>query len=148
MPAYNAEKTLERTVAEVPREVVDEIIVVDDHSSDRTEQRAKELGLACIRHPENRGYGGNQKTCYTEALRRGADIVVMVHPDYQYTPKLLPAMVAPIAYDLYHCTLAPRRDAVLQIRVQPVADALREPDRQLQAVGVSHRLPGLQPQAA
>lgn len=108
MPAYNAEKTLERTVAEVPREVVDEIIVVDDHSSDRTEARARELGLVCIRHPHNRGYGGNQKTCYTEALRRGADIVVMVHPDYQYTPKLLPAMAAPIAYDLYHCVLGSR----------------------------------------
>ncbi len=108
MPAYNAEKTLERTVAEVPREVVDEIIVVDDHSSDQTETRAKALGLTCIRHPKNRGYGGNQKTCYTEALKRGADIVVMVHPDYQYTPRLLPAMVAPIAYGLYHCTLGSR----------------------------------------
>ncbi len=108
MPAYNAEKTLERTVAEVDRGIVDEIIVVDDHSKDATFELARRLGLRSLRHERNLGYGGNQKTCYAEALRLGADIVVMVHPDYQYTPKLLPALVWPIAAGLYDVMMGSR----------------------------------------
>jgi len=91
MPAYNAAQTLERTVADVP-DLVDDIILVDDRSSDNTAEIARRLGLHTVVHEKNRGYGGNQKTCYTAALERGADIVVMVHPDYQYTPKLVPAL--------------------------------------------------------
>lgn len=110
MPAYNAEKTLEQTVSEVrEQECVDQIIVVDDQSQDRTVQIAESLGdIEIIRHQRNLGYGGNQKTCYAAALREGADIVVMVHPDYQYTPKLIPAMVALIGNGLYHCVLGSR----------------------------------------
>jgi glycosyltransferase involved in cell wall biosynthesis len=107
MPAYNAAKTLERTVAEVP-DIVDEIIVVDDRSNDETVQVARKLGLHTIQHEQNRGYGGNQKTCYLEALRRGADVVVMVHPDYQYTPKLIPALVHCITSGLYDVALGSR----------------------------------------
>ena len=108
MPAYNAESTLERTVSEVPRPLVDDIILVDDGSRDRTAELARSLGVHTLVHPKNRGYGGNQKTCYTEALRRGADIVVMVHPDYQYTPKLIPAMAACIASGLYDVSMGSR----------------------------------------
>jgi glycosyltransferase involved in cell wall biosynthesis len=108
MPAYNAEKTLEQTVAEVPRDVVDDIILVDDRSRDGTADLARKLGLHVIVHEKNRGYGGNQKTCYTAALQRGADIVVMVHPDYQYTPKLIPALVSCIASGLYDIALGSR----------------------------------------
>lgn len=93
MPAYNAERTLERTYSEIPKEYVDETILVDDASRDNTVEIAKKLGLHVIIHSENRGYGGNQKTCYGNALKRGADIVVMVHPDYQYDPAALPEMV-------------------------------------------------------
>ena len=90
MPAYNAARTLERTVREIPMDLVDEVVVTDDASSDDTvAEVARRLGLRTLVHGENRGYGGNQKTCYREALRLGADIVVMLHPDYQYTPKLL-----------------------------------------------------------
>src|SRR5213078_4878100 len=92
MPAYNAEKTLCDTYAEIPRDLVDEVVVVDDASWDHTADVARTLGLRTIVHERNRGYGGNQKTCYREALRLGADIVIMLHPDYQYTPKLIPAM--------------------------------------------------------
>ena len=92
LPAYNAARTLERTLDEIPREIVDEILLVDDASRDETVELARNIGLPHVVHPKNRGYGGNQKTCYTEALRRGADIVVMLHPDYQYTPKLVGAM--------------------------------------------------------
>ena len=95
MPAYNAALTLERTLREVDRSVVDEIILVDDASTDDTAAVARRLGLRVLVHDRNRGYGGNQKTCYTEALRRGAEIVVMVHPDYQYQPKLVPALHVP-----------------------------------------------------
>ncbi len=98
LPAYNAIRTLERTVAEIPTEVVDDVILTDDASSDGTAELASKLGLYTIRHDRNRGYGGNQKTCYAAALQRGADIVVMLHPDYQYTPKLIPAMASMIAY--------------------------------------------------
>jgi glycosyltransferase involved in cell wall biosynthesis len=107
MPAYNAESTLARTVAEVPN-TVDEIIIVDDHSKDRTVEVARELGLPVFSHATNMGYGANQKTCYTEALRRGADIVVMVHPDYQYTPKLIPALAECVASGLYDVALGSR----------------------------------------
>jgi glycosyltransferase involved in cell wall biosynthesis len=108
LPAYNAAKTLHRTVAEIPRDIVDDIILTDDASRDNTSELARELGLHVIRHDNNRGYGGNQKTCYTAALARGADIVVMLHPDYQYTPLLVTAMASMIAYDQYDCVLASR----------------------------------------
>lgn len=108
MPAYNAARTLERTVSEVPREVVDEIVLVDDHSRDDTAAIARRLGLITIEHDHNLGYGGNQKTCYTTALQLGADIVVMVHPDYQYTPRLLTALASLIAEDVYDCVLGSR----------------------------------------
>lgn len=107
MPAYNAEQTIERTVAEIPN-MVDEIIVVDDRSSDATSEVARRLGLHTIVHPQNRGYGGNQKTCYTAALQRNADIVIMVHPDYQYTPKLVPALAHCVASGLYDVALGSR----------------------------------------
>jgi glycosyltransferase involved in cell wall biosynthesis len=96
MPAYNAEKTLRQTYADIPFDVVDEVIVVDDHSDDKTFEVAEKLGLKIFRHPQNRGYGGNQKTCYTMALDGGAEVVVMIHPDYQYDPKLAGEMVKPI----------------------------------------------------
>jgi len=108
MPAYNAEKTLRATYAEIPRPLVDEVILVDDASQDHTARVARSLGIRTIVYPKNRGYGGNQKTCYAEALKRGADIVVMVHPDYQYTPKLIPAMAHLIAGGLYDVVLASR----------------------------------------
>jgi glycosyltransferase involved in cell wall biosynthesis len=108
MPAYNAEKTLERTVAEVDRSIVDEIILVDDCSRDGTSAKARELGLPVVRHEKNKGYGGNQKTCYREALGRGADIVIMLHPDYQYTPKLVPVMAHMVGSGLYDVVLASR----------------------------------------
>jgi len=108
MPAYNAEATLVRTYQEIDREVVDEVILVDDQSRDQTVAIARELGLHVLVHPKNRGYGGNQKTCYGEALRLGADIVVMVHPDYQYTPLLIPAMASMIANGVYDCVIGSR----------------------------------------
>jgi glycosyltransferase involved in cell wall biosynthesis len=96
MPAYNAEKTLEDTFRRIPAGYYDEIVVVDDHSRDETAELAKRLNLKAIRHPHNVGYGGNQKTCYMEALRDGADIVVMLHPDGQYDPAIIPEMIRPI----------------------------------------------------
>jgi glycosyltransferase involved in cell wall biosynthesis len=108
LPAYNAEKTLERTLREVPPGLVDEYLLVDDASRDDTAELARKLGLACIVHPENRGYGGNQKTCYAGALERGADIVVMLHPDYQYSPKLLGAMAWLVASGEYDVVLGSR----------------------------------------
>lgn len=108
MPAYNAQKTLERTVAEVPRSIVDEIVIVDDASRDQTVALAKRLGLHVLVHTVNRGYGGNQKSCYREALRLGADIVIMLHPDYQYTPLLVPALAHCIASKLYDVALGSR----------------------------------------
>jgi glycosyltransferase involved in cell wall biosynthesis len=92
MPAYNAERTLARTFEEVPRDLVDEVILTDDASQDATVEIARGLGIHTLVHPRNRGYGGNQKTCYAEALRLGADVVIMLHPDYQYTPRLIAAM--------------------------------------------------------
>jgi glycosyltransferase involved in cell wall biosynthesis len=108
MPAYNAEKTLRQTYAELPHEYVDEIILVDDASRDNTVVVANELGIRTIIHGENRGYGGNQKTCYTEALQHGADIVVMIHPDYQYSPRLATAMASMIASGHYDVVLGSR----------------------------------------
>ena len=94
MPAYNAARTIEKTYREIPLDLVDEVVVTDDASADETVSEAKRLGLRTIVHTTNRGYGANQKTCYTAALELGADVVVMLHPDYQYTPKLLPAMIS------------------------------------------------------
>jgi glycosyltransferase involved in cell wall biosynthesis len=108
MPAYNAELTLERTLREINRQVVDEIILVDDASRDGTVALAQRLGLHTVVHDRNRGYGGNQKTCYAEALRLGADVVVMLHPDYQYTPKLLTAMASLVAVDQFDVVLGSR----------------------------------------
>jgi glycosyltransferase involved in cell wall biosynthesis len=108
MPAYNAATTLRRTVAEIDRSVVDEILVVDDASTDATIEEARRLGLPIELHDCNRGYGGCQKTCYTKALEHGADVVVMLHPDYQYSPRLVPAMAAMIAYGEYDFVLGSR----------------------------------------
>jgi glycosyltransferase involved in cell wall biosynthesis len=108
MPAYNAETTLLRTVSELDREIVDEVLLVDDASTDQTIVLARRLGLNAVRHERNLGYGGNQKTCYRQALELGADIVVMVHPDYQYTPLLVPAMASMIAYGTYDFVLGSR----------------------------------------
>ncbi len=96
MPAYNAARTLERTLADIPRDWVDEILLVDDQSRDGTVELARRLGLRVFVHDRNRGYGGNQKTCYTEALKLGGDIMVMVHPDHQYDPTVIPQLIAPL----------------------------------------------------
>jgi glycosyltransferase involved in cell wall biosynthesis len=108
LPAYNAAKTLEKTYQEIPLDIVDNVILVDDASRDNTSEVARGLGIRTIIHPVNKGYGGNQKTCYRAALDLGADIVVMLHPDYQYTPKLLPAMAAMIAWGEFDAVLASR----------------------------------------
>lgn len=108
MPAYNAEKTLKQTYDEISKDYVDEIILVDDNSEDNTKLISKELNITTIVHKENRGYGGNQKSCYKAALRSNADIVVMLHPDYQYTPKLIPAIVTMMAFGQYDAVLASR----------------------------------------
>ena len=108
MPAYNAAKTLEMTFNEIPHDIVDDVILVDDASRDDTAVKATELGIHTIIHAENRGYGGNQKTCYTEALSKGADVVVMVHPDYQYSPRLITAMASMVVSGHYDVVLASR----------------------------------------
>jgi glycosyltransferase involved in cell wall biosynthesis len=108
MPAYKAALTLERTVAEIPMDLVDEIVVTDDASPDETVEVARRLGLHTLVHERNRGYGGNQKTCYEEALRLDADVVVMLHPDYQYSPRLLPAMIGLVADGPYDVVLGSR----------------------------------------
>jgi len=108
LPAYNAEKTLVHTVQEIPFGIVDQILLVDDKSSDKTVVIAKRLGLEVFLHSENLGYGGNQKTCYKEALSRDADVIVMLHPDYQYEPRLILALVAPICYGVYDVMLGSR----------------------------------------
>ena len=117
MPAYNAERTLAATLADVPAGSIDEVILVDDGSTDRTVQVARDMGLTVIVHPRNRGYGGNQKTCYREALARGADVVVMIHPDYQYDSRVIPLAVGFI--ELGVC------DVVLGSRVRSRAEALQ-----------------------
>ncbi len=102
LPAYNAAATLEKTYKEIPMDIVDEVVLVDDNSKDETMQKAKDLGIKyVIRHEVNRGYGGNQKTCYNKALEIGSDIIIMVHPDYQYTPKLIESMAYLIANEVY-----------------------------------------------
>ena len=109
LPAYNAELTLQKTYNEIPFDIVDEVVLVDDKSSDNTASLARSLGIGhVIRHEINRGYGGNQKTCYRKALELGADIVVMLHPDYQYTPKLIHSMAYLIANDVYPVVLGSR----------------------------------------
>ena len=109
LPAYNAAKTLEQTYREIPFDIVDEVILVDDASRDDTIEIANALGIKhVIRHEKNKGYGGNQKTCYAKALELGADVVIMLHPDYQYTPKLIPAMASIIAQGLYPVVLGSR----------------------------------------
>jgi len=107
LPAYNAEKTLEATVREIP-ELVDNCILVDDHSNDRTAELAHQLGLQVFVHDRNYGYGRNQQTCYREALAAGADVIIMLHPDYQYTPLLVTAMASMVAYDVYDVVLGSR----------------------------------------
>ncbi len=108
LPAYNAALTLEKTLADVPPGVVDDFLLVDDASRDDTVEVAKRLGIPHVVHLKNRGYGGNQKTCYTEALKRGADIVVMLHPDYQYSPRLIGAMAWLVASDEFDVVLGSR----------------------------------------
>jgi glycosyltransferase involved in cell wall biosynthesis len=108
MPAYNAARTLERTCAEIPRDVVDEVLLVDDSSSDSTVEVARQLGLTVFLHNRNLGYGRNQKTCYREALKMGADIVVMLHPDYQYSPKLITSLGGLVAWGEYDVSLGSR----------------------------------------
>jgi glycosyltransferase involved in cell wall biosynthesis len=108
LPAYNAALTLERTYAEIPLDIVDEVILTDDASRDSTVELSRRLGIHTLRHERNRGYGANQKTCYAEALARGADIVVMLHPDYQYSPKLVTAMASMIASGHYDVVLGSR----------------------------------------
>ncbi len=108
MPAYNAAKTLEKTYTEIPPESYDEIILVDDVSKDSTVELAKKLNLIVIQHSENKGYGGNQKTCYTKALERNADIIVMLHPDYQYDPRIVPNITLPIIENQADIVLASR----------------------------------------
>ncbi|HEY2727367.1 MAG TPA: glycosyltransferase family 2 protein, partial [Parafilimonas sp.] len=109
LPAYNAAATLKRTYSEIPFEIVDDIILVDDASTDTTVDLAKELGITnIICHDKNKGYGSNQKTCYSKALELGADIIIMLHPDYQYTPKLIYAMCSIIANNIYPVVLGSR----------------------------------------
>jgi glycosyltransferase involved in cell wall biosynthesis len=108
MPAYNAEKTLRDTYNDIPFEIVDDVILVDDASRDRTSEVARNMGIHTIVHENNLGYGGNQKSCYRAALELDADIVIMLHPDYQYTPKLIPAMASMIAYGEFDAVLGSR----------------------------------------
>jgi len=108
LPAYNAARTLKATIADVPPGFVDEFILVDDASQDETESLSRELGLTTIRHDRNRGYGGNQKTCYAAALKSGADVIVMLHPDYQYSPRLVPALAWLVASGEYQVALGSR----------------------------------------
>lgn len=108
MPAYNAEQTLRRTYEEIPHDIVDDYVLVDDASQDHTAHTSRDLGINTIVHTKNRGYGGNQKTCYKTALGLGADIIIMLHPDYQYTPKLITAMASLMAQELFDCVLGSR----------------------------------------
>ncbi len=108
LPAYNAAQTLETTVSELDRQVVDDVLLVDDFSADETVRMARQIGIRCFLHDRNYGYGRNQKTCYTEALKLGADVVVMLHPDYQYAPKLAPAMAAMVVSGEYDVVLGSR----------------------------------------
>lgn len=116
MPAYNAEKTLEKTYRKIPKDIVDDVILVDDGSLDKTLKVAKQLGIKVFKHPQNRGYGGNQKTCYALALNEGAEIVVMIHPDYQYDPSFTKELIEPI--------LKGRCDIMLGSRIRSRKEAL------------------------
>ncbi len=109
LPAYQAGKTLETTYREIPLEIVDDVVIVDDNSGDNTVEVARKVGIKhIVKHPKNLGYGGNQKSCYKKALQLGADIVIMLHPDYQYTPRLIPSIAHVIANDLYPVVLGSR----------------------------------------
>ena len=108
LPAYNAEKTLKTTYDDIPKDIVDEIVMVDDYSRDRTVEVARSLGVRVFVHDKNMGYGANQKTCYREALSLGADVIIMLHPDYQYPPKLITAMAAPITAGVFDIMLGSR----------------------------------------
>ena len=108
LPAYNAEKTLMATYEDIPKDIVDDVILVDDGSRDNTAEISKKLGIKTIIHPSNKGYGANQKTCYREALKKNPDMIIMLHPDYQYSPKLIPAMASMISSGLYDVVLASR----------------------------------------
>jgi glycosyltransferase involved in cell wall biosynthesis len=152
MPAYNAAKTLVQTFDEVMEQgVVDRVIVVDDASRDDTTAIAKTLpNVTVFTHGKNLGYGGNQKSCYRLAIQEGADIIIMVHPDSQYTPKLIPAMVSMIACGLYPCVLGSRilggyalqgGDALVEIRGQPHSHGVGKHAAGGQALGISHGLP-------
>lgn len=108
LPAYRAAKTLEKTYRDIPRDVVDDVLLVDDASGDQTVEKAQQLGIMTFVHEKNLGYGANQKTCYTEAMRIGADIVIMLHPDYQYDPRLITAMAGMVASGIYDVVLGSR----------------------------------------
>ena len=108
MPAYNAQATLKETFDAIPKDCIDEIILVDDNSTDDTVKLSKELGLKTICHNKNLGYGANQKTCYNEALKSKADIIIMLHPDFQYDPRLIPSLASLVAYNNYDCAIASR----------------------------------------
>ena len=164
LPAYNASQTLEQTYKEIPLDIVDNVILVDDCSRDNTIEVAQKLGIQyVIRHDKNKGYGGNQKTCYNKALEIGSDIIVMLHPDYQYTPLLLHSMIYLIANGVYEVVFASRilgkggcfcfahfrkrsierRYASVQIHRQPYSDFHRKSAYEQQVGRVSHRLPCL-----
>ena len=108
MPAYNAQATLKETFDAIPKDCIDEIILVDDNSTDDTVKLSKELGLKTICHNKNLGYGANQKTCYNEALKSKSDIIIMLHPDFQYDPRLIPSLASLVAYNNYDCAIASR----------------------------------------
>ena len=151
MPAYNAARTLEKTVRDLP-DIVDTTIVVDDKSADHTVQIARALGLLVFVHDKNYGYGRNQQTCYREALAAGADIVVMVHPDYQYTPKLVTAMASMIAFGVYDVVLGSRILGGGALKggmpfykyiSNRILTAIPEHFHRGEIVRISHRLPGV-----
>ena len=149
LPAYNAGRTLERTLREIPPDIVDDIILVDDFSTDDTVEVARRRNLFVFRHDRNKGYGGNQKTCYRLALERGADLVIMLHPDYEYSPKLLLPMASLLGSGFFDVVLGSRilgiGALVIQIHFQWRADSCPEPAARSQAVGISHRLPRFYP---
>ena len=156
MPAYNAERTLEATVGELP-DLVDIRILVDDHSSDHTVDLAHHLGLLVFQHDRNYGYGRNQQTCYREALAAGADVVIMLHPDYQYTPLLVTAMASMVAYGVYDVVLGSRIIGGGALRggmpvYKYISNRLLTAFENLflgrKALGIPHRLPRLQPRSA
>jgi glycosyltransferase involved in cell wall biosynthesis len=149
MPTYNAARTLSQTVRDIPRNIVDEVLLVDDAGADETVALARELGLTTFLHERNFGYGRNQKTCYSETLGRGADIVVMVHPDYQYSPNLIVPMAGMIAYGEYDVVMGfrilgigalDRRNAALQIHCESVLNLIAKHSAQFQTLGISHGL--------